>query len=45
LVEQNIHEALTVCDRFVAIERGQIVMAWDAGDADARSRLIATLSV
>lgn len=45
LVEQNIHEALTVCDRFIAIERGQIVMAGDADDADACAQLITTLSV
>lgn len=29
LVEQNVHEALSVCDHFVLIERGQIVMRGD----------------
>lgn len=29
LVEQNVHEALSVCDHFVLIERGQIVLRGD----------------
>jgi branched-chain amino acid transport system ATP-binding protein len=30
LVEQNVHQALTVADRFCLIERGRIVLAGDA---------------
>lgn len=45
LVEQNIHEALAVCDRFVAIERGQIVLSGDPQvDAD-RQKLLDELAV
>lgn len=45
LVEQNIHEALAVCDRFVAIERGQIVLSGDPEvDAD-RQKLLDKLAV
>ncbi len=45
LVEQNIHEALTVCDRFIAIERGQIVLEGNPDSAGDRERLIRELSV
>lgn len=45
LVEQNIHEALPVCDEFVAIERGKIVFSGNSEDADARKNLIRILSV
>src|SRR5258707_7589631 len=31
LVEQNVFQALTVCDRFVAIERGRVVLTGVAG--------------
>lgn len=45
LVEQNIHEALAICDRFVAIERGQIVLSGDPEvDAD-RQKLLDKLAV
>jgi branched-chain amino acid transport system ATP-binding protein len=45
LVEQNIHEALAVCDRFVAIERGQIVLSGNP-DVDAdRQKLLDELAV
>ncbi len=38
LVEQNVHLALKVCDRFVAIERGKIVFQGHArNDADCQS--------
>ena len=38
LVEQNVHLALKICDRFVAIERGSIVFQGDArSDADCKS--------
>lgn len=29
IVEQNVHEALSVCDHFVLIERGQVVLRGD----------------
>ena len=32
LVEQYIHEALAVCDRFVAVKRGQIVLEGHPGN-------------
>jgi branched-chain amino acid transport system ATP-binding protein len=44
LVEQNLNQALTVCDRFVAIDRGRIVFkgrAADPGDRDALVRAVA----
>ena len=37
LVEQNVHQALAVCDRFVAIERGQVTQSGSAKN-ESRSR-------
>ncbi len=37
LVEQNVFQALTVCDRFVAIERGRVVLTGVAGSQAVRS--------
>lgn len=45
LVEQNVPEALSVCDRFVAIERGQIVLEGQAEDEGARAALLSKLAV
>lgn len=45
LVEQNVHQALTVCDRFAVIERGQIVLSGRADDDDACGKLLATIAV
>ena len=45
LVEQNIHEALAVCDRFVLIERGSIVFEGEAEDDTARATLLGKLAV
>lgn len=45
LVEQNIHEALAVCDRFVLIERGCIVFEGEAEDETARAALLEKLAV
>ncbi|TCR66160.1 ABC transporter ATP-binding protein [Bosea sp. BK604] len=45
LVEQNVHEALSVTDRFVVIERGRIVLSGDAEDAEDREKLLAALAV
>lgn len=44
LVEQNVHEALAVADRFIAIERGQIALTGGRSEAD-RNALIAKLEV
>ncbi len=44
LVEQNIHEALAVTDRFIALERGRIVLEGFDTDAD-HDRLISFLEV
>jgi branched-chain amino acid transport system ATP-binding protein len=45
LVEQNVHEALSVTDRFVVIERGRIVLSGDAEDPEDRARLLTALAV
>lgn len=45
LVEQNVHQALTVCDRFAVIERGRIVVSGRASDKTDCERLMATLAV
>jgi branched-chain amino acid transport system ATP-binding protein len=45
LVEQNLHEALAVCDRFYAIDRGAVLMAGDAEDATDRDRLVSAIAV
>lgn len=45
LVEQNIHEALSICDRFVLIERGAIVFEGNAGEKAAEEELLQRLSV
>ncbi|KRE24735.1 ABC transporter ATP-binding protein [Bosea sp. Root483D1] len=45
LVEQNVHEALSVTDRFVVIERGRIVLSGDAEDEADREKLLTALAV
>ena len=45
LVEQNAFQALTVCDRFVAIERGRVVLAGVAGSQADRDKLMAAIAV
>lgn len=45
LVEQNVHEALSVTDRFFVIERGQIVLTGDSDDTSDRQKLLAALAV
>ncbi len=45
LVEQNVHQALTVCDRFAVIERGQIVLSGRADNAAERDKLLTTIAV
>lgn len=45
LVEQNIHLALKLSDRFYLMERGQIELAGRSDDESARETLFADLSV
>lgn len=45
LVEQNVHAALGVSDRFYAIERGMVVAFGDARDETAKAHLLKTISV
>ena len=45
LVEQNVHQALTVCDRFAVIERGQIIMSGRACDMGDREALLTMIAV
>jgi branched-chain amino acid transport system ATP-binding protein len=45
LVEQNVPQALALCDRFVAIERGRVVLAGNATLQRAREELLSTISV
>jgi branched-chain amino acid transport system ATP-binding protein len=44
LVEQNVHQALTACDRFVVIERGSIVLSGNARDKADCDRLLETIA-
>ena len=45
LVEQNVHEALSVADRFHVVERGRIVFSGEAENADDRARLMQLIAV
>jgi branched-chain amino acid transport system ATP-binding protein len=45
LVEQNLHEALSVCDRFYAIDRGRVVMTGDPENRADRDRLTSVIAV
>ncbi len=45
LVEQNVHKALAVCDRFIAIERGRVMLSGDARNKDDCERLIDGIAV
>jgi branched-chain amino acid transport system ATP-binding protein len=45
LVEQNITQALTVCDRFVAMERGRVALEGNARVETDCARLFATVAV
>jgi branched-chain amino acid transport system ATP-binding protein len=44
LVEQNVHQALTACDRFIVIERGRIVLSGDARETADCDRLLETIA-
>lgn len=45
LVEQNVHQALAVCDRFIAIERGRVMLSGDAKNKTDCDRLIDGIAV
>ena len=45
LVEQNVHQALSVCDRFIAIERGRVMLSGNAKDKEDCDRLIDGIAV
>lgn len=45
LVEQNVHQALTVCDRFAVIERGKIVLSGRADNLAERNELLEIIAV
>ena len=45
LVEQNVTNALEVCDRFVAIERGQIVHTGSAASETDKAALLKAIAV
>jgi branched-chain amino acid transport system ATP-binding protein len=45
LVEQNVHQALAVCDQFVVIERGRVVLRGRANDKSDRDKLLTTIAM
>ncbi|HBF57467.1 MAG TPA: ABC transporter ATP-binding protein, partial [Afipia sp.] len=45
LVEQNVKGALSVSDRFYAIERGSVVLAGNAQDETDKARLMDVIAV
>jgi branched-chain amino acid transport system ATP-binding protein len=45
LVEQNVHAALDLCDRFYAIERGRAILTGNAQIENDRAALIAAIAV
>ncbi|MFC3338867.1 ABC transporter ATP-binding protein [Paracandidimonas soli] len=45
LVEQNVPRALKLCDRFYAMERGQVVLEGRAGDAGDEERLMEAITM
>lgn len=45
LVEQNVTNALEVCDRFVAIERGQVIQAGQAASESDKAELLKAIAV
>jgi branched-chain amino acid transport system ATP-binding protein len=44
LVEQNVHQALATCDRFIVIERGRIIVSGNAREAADTDRLMETIA-
>jgi branched-chain amino acid transport system ATP-binding protein len=45
LVEQNVLKAIELCDRFIVIERGRVVMIGNARSKPDCDRLLSTISV
>jgi branched-chain amino acid transport system ATP-binding protein len=45
LVEQNVHRALDVANRFYALERGQVILQGDASSRSARDSLQQAIAV
>jgi len=45
LVEQNVHAALELTNRFYLVERGRVTLEGDSADASSRAELIECLSV
>jgi branched-chain amino acid transport system ATP-binding protein len=45
LVEQNVAQALTVCERFVAMERGRLALERDARAKPDREQLLSIMAV
>ncbi|MDX2203597.1 MAG: ABC transporter ATP-binding protein [Hyphomicrobiaceae bacterium] len=45
LVEQNVKSALEVCDRFVAIERGQVIRSGAAASDSDKAELLKAIAV
>ena len=45
LVEQNIANALEICERFIALDRGRIVLTGDARSLQDRAALMAAVAV
>jgi branched-chain amino acid transport system ATP-binding protein len=45
LVEQNVHRALEVSNRFYALERGQVILQGNASSAGDRAALMEAISV
>jgi branched-chain amino acid transport system ATP-binding protein len=44
LVEQNVHQTLTACDRFVVVERGSIILRGDANNTTDRDKLLQAIA-
>jgi branched-chain amino acid transport system ATP-binding protein len=45
LVEQNVHGALAIADRFYAIERGAVILAGDTASESDKARLMDAITV
>ncbi len=45
LVEQNVHRAVEVCNRFYVLERGQVILEGSATDNGDRARLLESIAV
>jgi branched-chain amino acid transport system ATP-binding protein len=45
LVEQNVHQALTVCNRFIAIERGRVMLVGETASKADCDQLLKAIEV